>query len=129
MQHLADEQQPPAVYGVGHRAPDEGAGEDGDDLGEADEADVERRVGEAEDLIGNRHHRQLRAEDAHEVAGPEPAELGELAKGGDVDEESAHRHRAKLPNSRSPGARTGRADLSWPLGKGPLGARSPKGWS
>jgi hypothetical protein len=69
-QALRDEQQATPVHGIGERAPRQGAPEHRSDLSQSDQPDVERGVGQAEHLIRDGDDRQLRPEDAHDVAAP-----------------------------------------------------------
>ena len=80
-----------AVDGVGQCPAPERAGNQGDELDDADEADDEGRMGEPEGLIGDGHDRELRAHARHDLAGPQSAKVPVPPKRRDVEDEAGHR--------------------------------------
>ena len=87
---LGEHQDPLAIHGVSQGAAPQGAGQQGYQLDDADQADDECRTGQGVGLKGNRHQRQLRAQPRDHLAHPDPAEVPVLPQRGDVDDEAGH---------------------------------------
>ena len=118
--HLGEDQDLPAVHGVGQRPAPQGPGQQRDQLGQADQPDDQGRVGERVGLERHGHQGQLGAQPGDHLAGPQPSEVPVPPQRGDVDDEPGHPATLVLgvpgPGRRrpAPGAAVRRADRTAP---------------
>ena len=88
---LGQEHEAAAVDDVGERAPEQPEREHGHELGEAEQADRQRRAGERVDLVRDRDERQHRAQERRQLPEEEQPEVAVAAQRADVDERVAQR--------------------------------------
>jgi hypothetical protein len=74
-QHLGRHQQATAVHGVDHRSAQQRPGDQREELGQRDQANVEGRVGQLVHLVRHRHRGQLGAEHRDELTGDQAAQI------------------------------------------------------
>ena len=86
-QPLHDQQQPPAVDGVGQRATEQRAGEQRPELRQAEHPDGQRRPGLPVHLDRDGDDRELRAHERHQLTAPQQPELARLTQRRDVDDQ------------------------------------------
>jgi len=86
---VGDEHEPPAVAGVGERAADERGDQQRRELGEAEQADDERRTGQLVDLERERDERDHRARKRDGLARVQQPELAMAAQRADIDRQRA----------------------------------------
>ena len=87
---LGEDQHLPSVHGVGKGAPPQGSCQQRHQLGQTDQTDHQRRVGQTVNLKRDRHQGELRAQPRDHLAGPQPSEMPVPAKRRDVDDEPGH---------------------------------------
>ena len=88
--HLCEHQHRLAVDGVGDRAAPHRSDDEGQDLGGADQAHDEGRVGQLVGLVRDGYQRELAARARDGLTEPELAEVAVPAQGGDVCQDPCH---------------------------------------
>ena len=101
-QHLRDHQQPAPVHRVDHRTAQQRPGDQREQLGDGHQPDVERRVGQLVHLVRHRHRGQLVAEDGHELAPDQVAEVARPPQRRQVDEQAPRGPGLCLPLAAHP---------------------------
>jgi hypothetical protein len=88
--HLGQNQEPPAIHGVGHRSPAHRTNQRGRKLHQADESHDECRVGQNISLKRNTYDSQLAADARNKKSDPEPPEGLIPPQRGDIRQEGLH---------------------------------------